>query len=392
MIITDEQLTTWLARLVQIPSVTPEQAGSRAGAPGEARLAEAVAGWFRDLGGEVYVEHVLPGRPNVYGIWRGRNPDERKGGAGWAALDVHMDTVGVEQMSGDPFGGELRDGRVYGRGAVDTKASLAVALALLEALYRSGGTLETNLLIAATADEENLARGASAFAAWVRRRSIALDQIMVAEPTRCRPVHGHKGVVRLVFDIAGEPAHSSQPQLGKNAIMAAAHLALALDAEHRRLAAAPPTSALGAPTLTVTLIGGGRGLNVVPDACSLSLDRRVVAGERADDVVAALADLAQRACPLPVTMQQLLSVDAFLQPPDTLWLQQLADWSGQPPSIAPYGTNAYAYDGLARECVVLGPGSIDQAHGVEEWVEVAELAKLAVIYARWWGIGLGVGS
>jgi acetylornithine deacetylase/succinyl-diaminopimelate desuccinylase-like protein len=379
MIITEEQLTTWLARLVQIPSVTPEQAGARAGAPGEARLAAAVAAWFRDFGGDVSIEDVLPGRPNVYGIWRGTSQR-------WAALDVHMDTVGVEQMSGDPFGGELRDGRVYGRGAVDTKASLAVALALLEALHRSGGSPATNLLIAATADEENLARGASAFAAWVRRRSIALDQLMVAEPTRCRPVHGHKGVVRLVFDIAGEPAHSSQPQLGKNAITAAAHLALALDAEHRRLAAAPPTSALGAPTLTVTLIGGGRGLNVVPDACSLSLDRRVVAGERADAVVAALADLAQRACPLPVTMQQLVSADAFLQAPDTPWLQQLADWSGQPPTIAPYGTNAYAYAGLARECVVLGPGSIDQAHGVEEWVEVAELAKLATLYARWWGL------
>src|SRR5215213_5719220 len=109
MIITDEQLAAWLKRLVNIPSVTPEQAGTRAGAPGEAQLAEALAGWFRDLGGDVHVEDVLPGRPNVYGIWRGTS--ER-----WAELDVHMDTVGVEQMAGDPFGGELRSGRVYGRG------------------------------------------------------------------------------------------------------------------------------------------------------------------------------------------------------------------------------------------------------------------------------------
>jgi acetylornithine deacetylase/succinyl-diaminopimelate desuccinylase-like protein len=379
MIASDQPLATWLARLVQIPSVAPEQAGPRAGAPGEARLAASLAGWFGELGAEVYVEDVLPGRPNVYGIWRGTS--ER-----WAALDVHMDTVGVEQMLGDPFSGELRDGRVYGRGAVDTKASLGVALALLEALHRSGGRPVPNLLIAATADEETLALGAQAFAAWVRRQSIALDQLMVAEPTRCQPVHGHKGVVRLRFDIAGAPAHSSQPQLGQNAITAAAHLALAFDAEHRRLAAAPPSSALGAPTLTVTLIGGGRGLNVVPDACSLSLDRRVVAGEPADAVVAALGDLARRACPLPVTMHQMVAVDAFLQEADTPWLQQLAQWSGQPPTIAPYGTNAYAYGGLARECVVLGPGSIDQAHGVEEWVELAELAKLAVIYAQWWGL------
>jgi acetylornithine deacetylase/succinyl-diaminopimelate desuccinylase-like protein len=72
MIVTHEQLATWLARLVSIPSVTPTQAGPRAGAPGEARLAEALAGWFRELGGEVHVEDVLPGRPNVYAIWRGR--------------------------------------------------------------------------------------------------------------------------------------------------------------------------------------------------------------------------------------------------------------------------------------------------------------------------------
>jgi acetylornithine deacetylase/succinyl-diaminopimelate desuccinylase-like protein len=377
-IVGNEQLASWLSRLVRIPSVTPAQAGPRAGAPGEAQVANAVAGWFRDCGGEVHTEEVLPGRPNVYGIWHGRTDR-------WAALDVHMDTAGVEQMDGDPFSGEVRNGRVYGRGAVDTKASLAVALALLEAIRHDDIRLETSLLIAATVDEEDQAHGAPAFAAWVRRRSIALDQLMVAEPTRCCPVYGHKGVVRLAFEVMGQPAHSAQPHLGKNAITAAAQLTLALDAEHRRLIVQPAT-ALGPPTLTVTLIEGGRGLNVVPDLCSLSIDRRVVAGERPDQILTALYDLARRACPLPLTLRPLLAVDAFLQAPDTPWLRQLAAWSGQQPAIAPYGTNAWAYGGLARECVVLGPGSIDQAHGVEEWVEVIELAKLASIYGQWWGI------
>src|SRR5262245_27116470 len=136
MLVTEEQLVYWLARLVRVPSVSPAHAGPRAGAAGEARLAEALAGWFHDLGGELHLEEVLPGRPNVYSIWRGRT--ER-----WAALDVHMDTVGVEQMPGDPFGGEVRGGRVYGRGAVDTKASLAVALALLEQLHRSSAAPAT---------------------------------------------------------------------------------------------------------------------------------------------------------------------------------------------------------------------------------------------------------
>jgi acetylornithine deacetylase/succinyl-diaminopimelate desuccinylase-like protein len=194
--------------------------------------------------------------------------------------------------------------------------------------------------------------------------------------------------VRLQFDITGKPAHSSQPQLGHNAIVAAAQLTLALAAEHGRLTAEPARSPLGTGTLAVTLIGGGRGLNIVPDACSLSIDRRVVSGEQTDEIIARLSELAQQACPLPVAAREILAVGAFLQPPDTPWLQELAEWSGQPPAIAPYGTNAWAYDGLAREVAVLGPGSIDQAHGVEEWVAVDELLKLGEIYSRWWRVDI----
>ncbi|MFN8454973.1 MAG: M20/M25/M40 family metallo-hydrolase [Anaerolineae bacterium] len=181
-----QHLAAWLSRLVQIPSVSPDHAGPRAGVMGEARLAAEVARCFRELGGEVEVEEVLPGRPNVYGIWRGRS--ER-----WMALDVHLDTVGVEQMAGDPFDGRIADGRVYGRGSVDTKASLGVALALLEAMLRSGQQPAANLLLVATMDEESRTQGAHAFARWVRRRGFELDQLAVAEPTMCGPVYGHKG-------------------------------------------------------------------------------------------------------------------------------------------------------------------------------------------------------
>jgi acetylornithine deacetylase/succinyl-diaminopimelate desuccinylase-like protein len=373
----DAQLAAWVSRLVQIPSVAPEYAGPRSGEAGEGRMAAALADWFRQLGGDVHLYEELPGRPNVYAIWRGES--ER-----WLGVDAHTDTVGVEHMRGDPFDGRVENGRVYGRGAVDTKASLGVILALLEALHQQGGKLRHNLLIAATVDEEVGATGAPLFARWLREQGTILDQLVVAEPTLCRPIHGHKGVCRLTFEIHGQAAHSSQPQLGQNAITAAAHLVLALEAEHRRLQGID--SPLGSPALTVSLIEGGQGVNIVPDCCRVSIDRRLVNGERAADLASSLRMLAEDASPLPVSTQILLALDAFYQSPDSPWLRQLAAWTGQPPALVPYGANAWAYADVARESVVLGPGSIDQAHGAEEWVSVDELARVAAIYAQWWEI------
>ena len=104
------------------------------------------------------------------------------------------------------------------------------------------------------------------------------------------------------------------------------------------------------------------------------------------DVTAALADLARANCTLRLTAEVLLEINAFLQSPDTPWVRQLADWSQNEPTIAHYCTNAWAYGGLANECVILGPGSIEQAHGNEEWIAIAELEKLAKIYKRWWNL------
>src|SRR6188474_2289775 len=113
MVVETQQVVEWLSRLVQIPAVGPANAGPRAGVPGELRLANQLTEWFQQYGATVEHEEVFPGRPNVYAIWRGTSNR-------WLAVDVHMDTVGVETMEGDPFDGRVADGRVYGRGAVDT--------------------------------------------------------------------------------------------------------------------------------------------------------------------------------------------------------------------------------------------------------------------------------
>ncbi len=379
--VTKDQLAHWLSRVVQIPSVSPHQAGPRAGEPGEGKIAAKLVEWFSALGARVVCDEVLPGRPNVYALWQAAGD-----GIPWLAVDVHTDTVGVEQMEGDPFSGRIADGRVYGRGASDTKPTLAVVLALLESMQHAGVVPQANLLIAATIDEEVGEQGAPAFARWVRLQGLAVQQLIVAEPTRCGPVYGHKGLSRLRFTVQGVAAHTSQPELGRNAITAAAHLVLAFEDEGQRLLTVPPQTPLGPARLTVSLIDGGRGINVVPDSCTVSIDRRVLPGERPAEVSAGLVALARNHCPLPISVDLLAEVDAFLQAPDTPWVSELANWSGLAPDVAPYCTNAWAYGGLAQECVVLGPGSIAQAHAAVEWVEVSELEKLARMYAHWWGV------
>ena len=378
MVATD-RIIHWLQQLVHIPSVGPANAGSRSGASSEARIAAQVADWLRELGGEVQQEDVFPDRPNTYAVWRSDSPR-------WIGVDVHIDTVGVETMQGDPFDARVEGGRLYGRGAVDTKASLAIVLALLEGLQQSGQQPSANLVVCASADEETGCYGAVVFAEWLKRKGIRLDELVVAEPTLCAPVYGHKGGVGIEFTVEGVATHSSRPHLGKNAIQGMAELVRALDSEHQRLMQTKASTELGTGTLAVTLIKGGQGQNVVPDRCEIFVDRRLVPGEQPLEVAAALHQFAREHCPLPVQMKVTHKLTAFFQRPDAPLVKALGAWSGAEASVVPYGTNAWAYSNLPGETVIFGPGSIDQAHRDVEWVEISELEKAAAIYQQWWGV------
>lgn len=376
------RMTHWLSQLVQIPSINPAAGDTRAGDDqlGERRMAEFLAEKFRQLGGQVAMEDVFPGRPNVYGWWPS---SPHIGSDKWMAIDVHTDTVGVSEMGDPPFDGRIEDGRVWGRGAVDTKATLAIVLALLEAVHSGEAALGHNLLVVGTASEEVGGFGAKAFYQWAKRQGRTYDQLLVAEPTLCTPVYAHKGVMKLVWEVQGRAAHSSTPDLGLNAIDGAAKIIDVIRLEHQRLQALPAATPLGPATIATTLIEGGNGHNIVPERCRLTVNRRTVPFE---DIDAAIADLESRvrsACPLPVKTEEARGVAAFYQSPDSPWIKALSKWSGQEATVAPYGTNALSYPDLAHEMIIFGPGSIDQAHGAREWVEIKQLEKAAGVIERW---------
>ncbi len=305
MHVTADQLAESVARLVRIPSVNPLQAGpisTAAGSDGERAVAEHLADRFDALGAvEVVLHDVLDGRPNVYGFFPGRT--ERL-----VVLDVHTDTVTVEHMTDPPFDGRIEGGRVWGRGALDTKASLGVITALLESWQQSGLRPEPTLLVVGSiAEEAGGLLGATHFRPWADERGLAVDQLIVSEPTQLAPIHGHKGGAALRITALGESAHSSLPHLGKNAIQAMAPVILALQAEHERLQTLEPATELGNGTLSVNLIEGGTGGNVIPASCTIVAGRRIVPGEDAQQVYDDLAALATAACPLPVHIETALA-------------------------------------------------------------------------------------
>ncbi len=368
-----------VSELVRIPSVNPLQAGPRSGDEGERALAAWLADQCDHLGAEVTIDEVLDGRSNVYARFEGTSDSV-------ITVDVHLDTVGVEHMDGDPFDGRIADDRVYGRGSVDTKPTLALVLTVLDELKRDGQRpVPTVNLVGTISEEMGGLIGATRYRDWLLERSAKVDRLIVAEPTMCAPVHGHKGGVGLEITVHGHAAHSSKPHLGQNAISAAGRIVVAIDAEQARLEQLIPETPVGNGTVSVNEIEGGLARNIIPDCCQLYAGRRVVPGEDPDAVFAQLSELvAHAASPLAVDIELAngFGSGAFYQDPDSPLVQALAQLASSEPDVATYGSNALRYREVAEELVIFGPGSIDQAHQAVEWVDLSELDRAADIYRR----------
>ncbi len=382
---TAEHLASWVSRLVQIPSVNPIHQGPSSGVIGERALAEYLAETFHRLGAsDVVLDEVVDRRPNVYATFPGRSDR-------LVVLDVHTDTVTVENMTDPPFDGRIEDGFVWGRGALDTKASLGVICALLETWKASNLQPEPTLLVVGTVGEEaGGLQGAYRFRRWAEHRNYDIDQLIVCEPTQLAPIHGHKGAIGIRVTVIGESAHSATPERGRNAIFAAGQLITALEAHSKDLVAIPPTTEVGPATLLVSMINGGIAGNVVPDRCVLTVGRRVAPGEKVQQVYDELVDLVRDACPLPVEIEPIYVTpdglpgsSAFYQTPDTSLVRLLSDTVGVAPATAPFGTNALRYDGFARQKVIFGPGNIEDAHRPTECVAIADLLQTAAAFTAW---------
>jgi acetylornithine deacetylase/succinyl-diaminopimelate desuccinylase-like protein len=372
------RLAEAVAELVRIPSVNPLQSNDSS-ITGERRLAEHLAGRAEDLNAQVELDDVFDGRPNLIATFTGERPDV-------LLIDVHLDTVAVDHMTVDPFDGRIADGRVHGRGAVDTKGTFALVLETLATLRTAGKRPGPTVMLVGTVSEEiGGLPGARRLAEMILGRGLRLDRMIVAEPTMCAPVYGHRGGVGLEVCLHGHAAHSSQPELGMNAVSAAARVIAAIDAEQDRLAANVDGLGLGGGSLSITEIRGGVARNIIPDRCEMYAGRRLAPGEDPDREYERLVGLIAAAaapCRAEVTMANGRGFPAFHTDPADPFVVEIANLGGTTPVTAGYGSNCAAYTGIDIPKVVFGPGSIDQAHQAVEWVEIDQLMRAAGIYER----------
>jgi acetylornithine deacetylase ArgE len=364
-----------LADLVSVNSVNPAYAGGRP----EEEIQEYVKEFFRSHALTVFEQPVMPGRANIVGRLPGSN------GAPPIIFEAHSDTAGTDGME-KPFGAHIRNGRMYGRGTCDTKAGLAAMMCALADLKKSGVVPKSEVWVVSAVDEEHAYQGVLKL-----RENLKAGAAVVAEPTEMRMVVASKGCVRARIIVIGRAAHSSKPELGVNAITQMARVLQELEAETLRLSSRRHRL-VGRPTLTVGMIEGGTQVNVVPAACTITFDRRLIPGEDPDTVVADFKNMLDRYQAdnpdLKAEMEQPTVKDWPLETPVDSGIVRcvrgvLREAGLDPePCGVPFGSDASKLAQAGIPSIILGPGCIDQAHADDEYVELEQVEQAFEIYRK----------
>jgi acetylornithine deacetylase/succinyl-diaminopimelate desuccinylase len=365
-----------LADLVGIDSQNP---------PGREReVAERVRDLLVPTGFDIALAEYAEGRANVVArLSNGPGPV--------FAFNTHMDVVPVGGgWSSDPL--VLREdaaaGRLYGRGACDAKGALAAMIEAMRLLATDRPRWSGTLLGIFVADEEAASAGAKAIVAAGGPR---INFAVVGEPTSNAAVSAHKGSLRPVVRVRGVAAHSGTPDLGDNAIYRASELALLIKRRHDEVVSRRRHRLVGAASLTVTRISGGHADNVIPDACDLLLDRRILPSEDESAVVADLQALIEEARANSGLRAEIVEFrpttgGAIETPEDAPIVRAALDACRAAGVVDPGpfgfqgGCDLVHFRALGASGVVIGPGDLAVAHKPDEFVPVGEFVAAAGLY------------
>ncbi|MFA4030123.1 MAG: hypothetical protein GDYSWBUE_001612 [Candidatus Fervidibacterota bacterium] len=377
------EVISTLCELIEIPSVNPTLASPSDPPNGERHLAEHIAELLKCIGASVIRQQVSDGRDNIIAILGSGNID--------VMLCAHMDTVSGNGMRYQPFKPTLVGGKIYGRGACDTKASIAAMLVALRNAARSGR--HVTIMFAATVDEECGASGAKALCKWLVEqfgRDMLPKICIVGEPTDLKIAVAHKGFVRGTIRTTGVSAHSSMPHLGVNAICRMAKVIPLLELYADEVLSKLNHPLLGTPTINIGMIRGGLAPNVVPERCEVVIDLRILPSQEPIEAWHNLREFIHSSLAIDfyTEFDQPELIDTGMETsPDEPAVKRLIEATrsalGSVEVIGvPYSTDASKFASIGIPSVVFGPGRIEQAHSADEFVEVEQVEKYAIALER----------
>ncbi len=357
------EVSSLLMDLISIPSVNPAFCDDPA-LVGEGRLADFMEQRGRGSGFDVSWQSVQGNRKNLLLRYKPcPRPKHR------LLLAPHMDTVVAQGQQLKPV---LKRDRIHGRGACDTKGSIAAMFtALVRMISRQDRPRNTEIHLALLVDEEHGQLGSRSFS----KKNRPYDLAIIGEPTSNKVVTAHKGAMWFQLQTKGKAAHGARPSLGKNAIHVMARAVDFLEKEYREQLNRLRHPLLGAATINVGTILGGKQPNIVPDTCIIWADRRTLPGEcNAKIAKEIITGLKKRGIQATLDYRSDSECPAMETGHEYPWIRKLMALSRQRKPIGvDYFCDAAFIAQNGTPCIVFGPGSIDQAHTVDEWISVKSL-------------------
>ncbi|MSP12552.1 MAG: M20 family peptidase [Chloroflexi bacterium] len=372
--ITTDSVAPLLQQLVQTRSYNP---------PGdESAVGARITDWLGRAGIEVTRQVVTGGRANIIARLKG------DGSQPALLLCAHQDTVppGEAAWSRDPLGGEIVEGTLYGRGALDTKAALAGMMVALQTITQAEVPLRGDLVFLATVDEEANGLGAQAYLLSGGMQGIGAA--VIGEPTSLDLIIAHRGLLWLEITTYGKPAHGSMPDRGVNAILPMNAILTKLA---RHSFPHTPHPLLAPPTVNIATIQGGVKINMVPDLCRATIDIRTIPGMSHAAILAetrAIASEVAESWPgLTIKVESLNDKPPLVTAADNPFVLTAVEVSasllGRAPKLrgAPYLTDGSLLAGTTRTpAIICGPGPETMAHQIDEHIAIDEVVAVTKFY------------
>ncbi|MCP4000378.1 MAG: acetylornithine deacetylase [Gammaproteobacteria bacterium] len=329
------------------------------------------AGW------QVDIQNIpdTPGKQNLIATL-GKEAEEGQGTG--LVLSGHTDTVPCDDAlwASDPFSLAERDQRLYGLGSADMKAFLAIAMSACADI--DPAKLTAPVILLATADEESSMAGARALAASGKP---AARYAVIGEPTGLQPIRMHKGIFMESITVTGQSGHSSDPDVGHNALVGMQVVINELQKWQGELRAGPLNDAFKVPYSTLNLghIHGGDNPNRICGECELQIDLRFIPGLNRDELRTELNQRLRRSLirhypDMDLTCKSLFDgTQPMLTDKESALVKTAEAMTGKRAGAVSYATEAPYLSSLGMDVVVLGPGSIDQAHQPNEFLPLDQI-------------------